>query len=145
MIGNDVNLDIFQLAECLSGTTEVSNILAKYLEWDRAPCRINLPALTRTGTGEISSKSDHLKPSSWKGDVKVKNVSLQTSWCCGRCLIEDELPEYKEVFRKMEDERNVTIPSPSGRLLVNIPLPDVNVDESLEEVFCPLHHSQWIV
>jgi len=40
MIGNDVNLDIFQLAECLSGTTEVSNILAKYLEWDRAPRRI---------------------------------------------------------------------------------------------------------
>jgi len=71
--------------------------------------------------------------------VKVKNVSLQTSWCCGRRLIKDEFPEYKEVFRKMEDERNVTILSPSGRLLVNIPLPDINVDESLEEVFHPLN------
>jgi hypothetical protein len=30
MVSNDVNLDILQLVYCLSGTTEISNILAKY-------------------------------------------------------------------------------------------------------------------
>jgi hypothetical protein len=70
--------------------------------------------------------------------VKVQNVSLQTSWRCGRRLIEDKFPEYKEIFKKMEDKRNVTILSPSGNLLVNIPLPDNDVDESLEEVLHPV-------
>ncbi|KJA12558.1 hypothetical protein HYPSUDRAFT_1096618, partial [Hypholoma sublateritium FD-334 SS-4] len=47
MIGNDANLDIFQLASRLTGTTQVSNILAKYPQWDRSPRRLKLPALTR--------------------------------------------------------------------------------------------------
>ena len=34
MVDTDVNLDILQLISCLDGTTEVSNILAKYLQWD---------------------------------------------------------------------------------------------------------------
>ncbi|KAF8220310.1 hypothetical protein L208DRAFT_1334531, partial [Tricholoma matsutake] len=34
MVGNDTNLDILQLICHLAGTTEVSNILAKYPHWD---------------------------------------------------------------------------------------------------------------
>lgn len=46
MVGNDTNLDILQLASRISGTTEVSNILAKYPQWDRAPRRLKLPVIT---------------------------------------------------------------------------------------------------
>jgi hypothetical protein len=37
MVGNDANLDLLQLSLHLTGTTEVSTILAKYPHWDRAP------------------------------------------------------------------------------------------------------------
>ena len=37
MVGNDANLDLLQLGLRLTGTTEVSTILAKYPHWDRAP------------------------------------------------------------------------------------------------------------
>jgi hypothetical protein len=37
MVGNDTNLNVLQLALCVTATTEVSNILAKYPEWDNGP------------------------------------------------------------------------------------------------------------
>jgi len=37
LVGNDANLDILQLVGHLAGTTEVSNILAKYPYWDHSP------------------------------------------------------------------------------------------------------------
>ncbi|KAF8229958.1 hypothetical protein L208DRAFT_1284126, partial [Tricholoma matsutake] len=37
MVGNDANLDLLQLALCLTGTTEVSTILEKYPHWDQPP------------------------------------------------------------------------------------------------------------
>ncbi|KDR66334.1 hypothetical protein GALMADRAFT_80973, partial [Galerina marginata CBS 339.88] len=124
MVGNDVNLDILQLAERISGTTEVANIFVKYPDWDRAP--------------QITQRSDHIKPGSWVGDVKLCNVSLQTSWKRGRRLIENEFPEFSNLFKAMEAEKDITILSPSGMLLVNIPLPDDDIDESLEEVLQPV-------
>lgn len=137
MVGNDVNLDILQLAERISGTTEVANIFAKYPEWDRGPRRLKIPSLTRN-SGEIISRYDHIKPGSWLGDVKLSNVSLQTSWKRGRRLIETEFPEFSNMFKEMEAEKDITILSPSGVLLVNVPLPDDDIDESLEEVLQPL-------
>ena len=44
MVGNDANLDILQLICRLAGMTEVSNILAKYPHWNRAPRRLKLIA-----------------------------------------------------------------------------------------------------
>jgi hypothetical protein len=49
MVGNDANLDLLQLGLRLTGTTEVSTILAKYPHWDRAPRRLKLPALSKDG------------------------------------------------------------------------------------------------
>ena len=137
MVGNDVNLDILQLAERISGTTEVANIFAKYPEWDRAPRRLRLPLLTRN-SGEITAKYDHIKPGTWVGNVKLSEVSLQTSWKRGRRLIEKEFPEFTDVFKEMEAKSEITILSPFGVLLVNIPLPDDDIDESLEEILQPL-------
>jgi hypothetical protein len=37
MVGNDANLDFMQLVSWITGTTEVSNILTKYPQWDHAP------------------------------------------------------------------------------------------------------------
>jgi hypothetical protein len=42
----------------------------------------------------------------------------------------------------MEAKKDITILSPSGMLLVNIPLPDDDIDESLEEVLQPL--PSWV-
>lgn len=83
MVGNDANLDILQLVCRLTGTTEVSNILAKYPHWDRPPRRMNLPALSRDSQ-ELPEKSDHIKPASWRGDVAVKPVTLLTACVTAR-------------------------------------------------------------
>jgi hypothetical protein len=37
MIRNDANLDLLQLGLRLTGTSEMSTILARYSHWDRAP------------------------------------------------------------------------------------------------------------
>ncbi|KAF8871903.1 hypothetical protein CPB84DRAFT_1899648 [Gymnopilus junonius] len=79
MVINDANSDILQLVYHLSGTTEVSNILTKYPHWDRTPRCLKLPALS-CGSKEIPDSADHIKPSSWRGNVKVRLVSLQMSW-----------------------------------------------------------------
>ncbi|KAK0491941.1 hypothetical protein EDD18DRAFT_1080307, partial [Armillaria luteobubalina] len=34
MVSNDTNVNMLQLANCLTGTTEVANILAHYPKWD---------------------------------------------------------------------------------------------------------------
>ena len=131
MVGNDANLDILQLVCRLAGTTEVSNILAKYPHWDQSPRRLKLPALSRESK-EIPDSADHIKPSSWRGNVNVKDVSLQTSWNRGRHLVEDECTFVKPVLTKMETIPGVNLLAPFGILLFNVPLPEDDIDESLE-------------
>jgi hypothetical protein len=46
MVRNNANLNILQLVCCLTRTTEVSNILAKYPHWDQSPWQLKLPALS---------------------------------------------------------------------------------------------------
>ncbi|KAF8066505.1 hypothetical protein FPV67DRAFT_1652976 [Lyophyllum atratum] len=136
MIGNDSNLDILQLSDRITGTIEVLNILAKYPHWDRAPRRLKLPAITRDLL-ELPDSSDHIKPGSWKGNVYVKYVSLQTSWKRGRLLIEKECPFVIKELEAVETCPSADILSPFGVLLVNIPLDDDDVDESVELPECP--------
>ena len=47
MVGNDTNLDILQLALCITSMTEVSTILAKHPEWDRSPRQLCLPTVSK--------------------------------------------------------------------------------------------------
>ena len=102
-----------------------------------APCCLNLKPMTQT-SGDITAKSDHLKLSSWWGNVELANVSSLTSWCHGQHLIEEVFPGSSTEFSVMENEQNVTILSPFRKLLVNISLPTDNINESLEESFWPL-------
>src|SRR5258705_3058813 len=83
MVGNDANLDILQLFSRLAGSPEVSNNLAKYPQWNRSPRQLKLPAMSRESK-EIPDSVDHIKPASWRGNVKLKDISLQTSWNRGR-------------------------------------------------------------
>ena len=131
MVGNDANLDILQLVSRLSGTTEVANILAKYPQWDHSPRRLKLPTMSRE-LKEIPDSADHIKPGSWRGNVKVRDVSLQTSWNRGRRIVEQEFEGLKHVLRKLDNSEGVDILSPFGTLLFDVPLADDDVDESLE-------------
>lgn len=131
MVGNDANLDILQLVCRLAGTTEVSNILAKYPHWDCAPRRLKLPALSRESK-EIPDSADHIKPASWRGNVKVKDVSLQTSWNRGRRLVEDECSFVKPILTELEQMSGVDLLAPFGVLLFDVPLAEDDIDESLE-------------
>jgi hypothetical protein len=131
MVGNDANLDILQLVSRLSGTTEISNILAKYPQWDRAPRRLKLPTLSRD-SNEIPKGADHIKPASWRGNVKVKDISLQTSWNRGRRLVEEECEILTNILRELAKNPDVDILAPFGTLLFDVPLADDDIDESLE-------------
>ncbi|KAJ7808365.1 hypothetical protein B0H14DRAFT_2608947 [Mycena olivaceomarginata] len=129
MIGNDANLDVLQLVGRLTGTTQVANILAKYPHWDRAPRRLNLPALSRDST-QLSDKADHIKPPSWRGDVAVENVTLLTSWNRGRRLVEDEFSSLTDAFHSLDAASNIDILAPLGTLLVHVELdPDDNEND----------------
>jgi hypothetical protein len=133
MIVNDANLDMLQLVSRLAGTTEVSNILAKYPQWDRSPRRLKLPALSRESK-EIPDGADHIKPGSWRGNVKLNTVSIQTSWNRGRRLVEQECDSLKHVLLELDKLKDVDILSPFGILLVDAPLAADDIDESLEVV-----------
>ena len=101
MVGNDSNVDILQLVSQLAGTTEVANILARYPHWDSLPQCLKFNALTRESK-EIPDSADHIKPPSWKGNTKLKDVSLQTSWKRGRRLVEAECEFVKPILDKLE-------------------------------------------
>ena len=132
-VESDSNLDMISLVSRLSGCAEVSNILAKYPHWDRAPRRLKLPTLSRDSK-QLPDRSDHIKPAAWRGDVRVKNVSLQTSWRRGAHLVEEECPFLVPVLKELEKDPNIDIFSPFGTLLVNIPLEDDDEDESQEDL-----------
>jgi hypothetical protein len=142
MVSNDANLDILQLVYRLSGTTEVSNILAKYPHWDKPPRRLTLPALTRE-SATIPDSADHIKPASWRGSVKVSTISLQTSWSRRRKLAEEDCDFLSSILKGLNDTPGVDILAPFGTLLVKVPIPSDDVDESLENTFPgglhPLH------
>ena len=131
MVGTDSNSDIVSR---LSGTTEVSNILAKYPKWDDSPRRLKLPAMSRESNEPIPDSVDHIKPGSWRGNVYVKDVSLQISWNRGCYQVEQACEFIKPVLVKLDQNKAIDILSPSGTMLFNLPLADDDIDESLE---CP--------
>ncbi|KAJ7198077.1 hypothetical protein GGX14DRAFT_374467, partial [Mycena pura] len=132
MIGNDRNLDQLQLAERITGTTEVANIFAMYPHWDRAPRRLQLPTLARDSS-ELPERADHIKPPSWRGDTSLSNVTPFTCWIRGRRIIEAECPSLAKHFRALDEAYSASILSPLGELLVyKEPDPDDNEDDDEE-------------
>src|SRR5277367_3627691 len=81
---------------------------------------------------EILDSADHIKPASWRGNVKLKDVSLQTSWNRGRRIIEQECEGLKHVLDDCDSSEGLSILSPFGMLLLEVPLADDDINESLE-------------
>ncbi|KAK7001931.1 hypothetical protein R3P38DRAFT_3326830 [Favolaschia claudopus] len=127
MIGNDSNLDMLQLVERITGTTECANIFAKYPHWDRPPRRLSLPALTRDST-ELPEKVDHIRPPSWRGNTAVRDVTLLTCWKRGRRILEEELPHLLPDLRTLDNDAaanpDINILSPHGTLITKVTIDD---------------------
>ncbi|KAJ7894909.1 hypothetical protein B0H14DRAFT_3426512 [Mycena olivaceomarginata] len=98
---SDANVDLLQLALRITGTTEVSTILALFPHWDSAPRRLKLPVLSENDI-EIEQRQDHITPPSWTGNVAVKNVNLRTLWILGRKDIEAEFPALAPVLKELQ-------------------------------------------
>jgi len=111
IVGNDANLDMLQLRDRITRTTEVSNTLAKYPQWDRGPRRLRLPAFSKDST-ELPDNVDHIKPASWRGDVTVRNVILLTCWNRGRRMAENEDCRVSKLLKAAGDTPAVTILAP---------------------------------
>ncbi|KAH8983773.1 hypothetical protein EDB86DRAFT_3066228 [Lactarius hatsudake] len=89
MVGNDTNADVLTPGYCLSHAIECLNIFLEHPAWDRSPRHLHLCRI-EDGNGDVLSKSDHITPASWKGNVNVHNVSLVTTWNLGHALLELE-------------------------------------------------------
>jgi hypothetical protein len=130
MVGNDANLDLLQLGLRLTGTTEVSTILAKYPHWNRAPRRLQLPALSKEGL-VIHQHVNHINPASWRGSVKVSQVVLQTCWKLGRMCIEEDFPFLAGILKNATDQ-SFDIFSPLDKDLVKGPRDPDDYDDTVE-------------
>lgn len=131
MVGNDANVDNLQLVLRLTGTTEVSTILAKYPHWDRAPRRLKLPALSKDGF-DVHKGVDHIKPPSWRGDVRVSNVNLQTCWMLGRQALQPDFPHLEDVL-KNTDPTTTNILRPFAKDFVGAPRDAEDYDDTAED------------
>ncbi|KAK0451744.1 hypothetical protein EV421DRAFT_1060672 [Armillaria borealis] len=127
MVGNDANVDVLQLGDRVTNATEVSTIFALYPHWDTPPRRLKLPPLTRDGP-VIHDRVDHLKPASWKGDVRVSSVDLQTCWSMGRRAVELAHPPLKIILDNMGPA--VDMLRPFGVDMVKVPRDEI--DDTLE-------------
>ena len=105
IIGNDANVDILTLIYRLSHAVECLNIFSEHPEWDRGTRRLKLRGI-EDGNGDILSKVDHISPSSWVGDVTVRNVSLVTAWNLGHQKVEYEFASLgiAEAFLELEEK-----------------------------------------
>ena len=103
IVGNNANADILTLIYRLSHAIECINIFSEHPKWDRGTRHLKLRGI-EDGNGDILSKVDHISPSSWVGDVNVRNVSLVTAWNLGRQAVESEfaLLGIAEAFLELE-------------------------------------------
>ncbi|EDR03397.1 uncharacterized protein LACBIDRAFT_307198 [Laccaria bicolor S238N-H82] len=132
MVGNDANLDILQLGQHLTGTTEVSTILAKYPHWDRAPRRLKLPVVSQEGS-VMHKGVDHIRPSTWLGDVFVANIVFQTCWRLGREEAKKDYPVIAPILESIQIQPGRDIFSPLGKDLVKAAHADDDIDDTYDD------------
>lgn len=138
MIGNDANLDVYQLALRLTGSTKVANILAKHPQWDKGPRRLRLPMMSKD-MKKIPQGADHISPGNWSpnADLSVKSVTLSTHWKRGRWSIEERFPWTVSVLDTIRSKPNATILAPHETHLFHLPLDyDDEEDDDEAPVYC---------
>ena len=135
MVGNDSNVDIYQLASRLVGAAEASSILSRHPEWDRGPNHLILPPLKQQENG-IDARVDHLNVESWTGNTAVATVSPRTCWTLGRTAATEIMrmiwPSYH--FNTLINLDGVDILCPFGQLIQASSLE--TSDEDNEEPVC---------
>ena len=156
MVGNDANADMSSLTTRLSHAVECLNIFSEHPEWDRGPRRLKLPAI-EDGNGDVMSKTDHISPSNWKGNVSLDRVIPLTVWNDGRQLVETEFTvlniasHFAEIEKKeldmlypfgtldtldneeAEEDDPTVVPDQSRELsLCHVNLDSVNLEEDNE-------------
>ncbi|KAG1830365.1 hypothetical protein EV424DRAFT_1580033 [Suillus variegatus] len=132
MVGNDTNADTLQVSSRLNTALLCSTLLAIHPEWKCTPRRLTLPSIVETPAGEVSQKYDHISPRSWKGDVHVQNVVLQTCWMNGRRNAEEELRSWCDILA----------PFGGGKVVLLDGLHVGEREEDAEEVEEPSHHPE---
>ncbi|KAH9040244.1 hypothetical protein EDB84DRAFT_1647330 [Lactarius hengduanensis] len=129
IIGNDANVDNYQLGSRLTGTMESANILAMHPEWDKAPRRLHLPCVSR-GSSEIPASADHISPRSWRASQALSSLTPPTVWIRGRRKLEADHPFVCDVLRAVEAIPDATLLAPFGTLLVHASLSGDDFEDS---------------
>ncbi|KAH9003649.1 hypothetical protein EDB86DRAFT_2826236 [Lactarius hatsudake] len=128
IIGNDANVDNYQLGSRLTGTMESANILAMHPEWDKAPRRLHLPCVSQDSS-KIPASADHISPRSWRASQALSSLTPPTVWIWGRRKLEADHPFVCDVLRVVEEIPDATLLAPFGTLLVHASLPDDDVED----------------
>jgi len=119
MVGNDANLNIPQLALCVTTTTEVSNILATHPEWDKGLHRLRLHTMANDNDG-IPESSDHIGLGTYLHPDKLHpyTLTLTTPWRRGRYTLETKYTWIAPVLHRISETQNVSILAPYGQNLI---------------------------
>ncbi|KAF8264280.1 hypothetical protein EI94DRAFT_1703360 [Lactarius quietus] len=129
IIGNDANIDNYQLGSRLTGTMESANILAMHPEWDKAPRRLHLPCVSRDSS-EIPASADHISPCSWRASQALSSLTPPTLWIRGRHRLENDHPFSRDILHAVEAIPGATVLAPFGTLLVHASLPVDDIEDS---------------
>uniref|UniRef100_A0A0W0FNG3 Uncharacterized protein n=1 Tax=Moniliophthora roreri TaxID=221103 RepID=A0A0W0FNG3_MONRR len=139
MVGSNSNVNVLQLTEHITSTTEVANILAQKPEWDQTLCWLQLPIVDHGGRAiTLPDKADHISPQSWpKEKLLLHTVNLQTLWRLGTSLLlcNETVKQWLEDSVRgliSEDPLNITILQPLGRALESNPLDPNNIEDNDE-------------
>jgi hypothetical protein len=111
MIGNDCGVDVLQLGECSTGTTEVADILGRYPAWDKPPRHLNMPLIDKDGAFiNQNNAADHANPGMWKADLSLAFVNVQTCWQRGPTRPEEN-PALQTIRPQIHELRYICDPS----------------------------------
>ena len=102
IVGNDSNMDQYQLSNCIKSAIICSSILDQHPDWEHRAHQLNLKNW-KDQVGDVSTKVDHISPASWCGDVSLCPISLTTAWYQGHNTAEEVLTNAGWVppFKKM--------------------------------------------
>ncbi|KAH8989846.1 hypothetical protein EDB83DRAFT_2480927 [Lactarius deliciosus] len=129
IVGNDANVDNYQLGSRLTGTMESMNILALHPEWDKAPRRLHLPCVSRDST-TIPNSADHISPRSWRASQALSSVTPPTVWIRGRRKLEADYLFVCDILHVVGATPNATVLAPFGTLLVHASAPSDEMEDS---------------
>ncbi|KAF8265191.1 hypothetical protein EI94DRAFT_1772435 [Lactarius quietus] len=111
IIGNDANVDNYQLGSHLTGTMESANILAMHPEWDKAPRCLHLLCMSRDSS-EIPASADHISPHSWRASQALSSLTPPTLWIRGRRRLENDHPFSCDILHAVEAIPGATVLAP---------------------------------